>query len=170
MLRTTQRNSTTLASVQTRFEGILHSFFVEPVSPQESYPNFGFGRMHEVVLLEFLAELKASYILPELGALNLEAAKHFSLQQRFEFEGALIQLLLGGTATRDVVSGVGDARETAQALLQEIVGAEPASLLAYRLDDEAWSELSSGNTLEASFCVYVPEPKLWWILVLADDY
>lgn len=166
MLFVISHSSETLKSVIDRFEGLLHSFFVQPLV----LATFGYGRTHETVLIEFLEELQSGRHFAELGRIDLETSKQFSLLGRFEFEGALIQLLMQGTATRDVVANLAEARAIANALLCEITGTEHTPLLAYRMDNDTWSELSTGNTFEASFCVYFSTLRLWWILVLADDY
>lgn len=166
MLQVIAQSSETLKSVIDRFEGPLYSVFVQPLV----LATFGYGRTHETVLIGFLKELQSSNHFPELGRIDLEDSRQFSLLGRFEFEGSLIQLLMRGTATRGVVSSLTEARAIANALLCEITGTENTSFLAYRMDKETWSELSTGNTFEASFCVYFPTLRLWWILVLADDY
>lgn len=170
MLRTVQHSSNTLSNVIEQFDGVLHSFFFEPVSPPDEYPNFGHNRMHGVVLGEFIAELMQLPEASELGTIDPGAAARFALLHRFEFEGALVQLLLGGTVTTKMIGSVDEARHLARALLAEVAGPEEASVIAYRMEDGAWTELSRGISYESSFVVYVPDLRRWWILVLADDY
>jgi hypothetical protein len=102
--------------------------------------------------------------------LNLDSARKFTHLDRFEFEGSLISLLLQGTCTEKIVATESESREMVRALLAETILRPDGIIMAYRMDEEDWSERTRRATISATYFVYAPHDKTWWFMGFADDY
>ena len=138
------------------------------MEPSHFYPDFGRG--YDVVLMEVLESDFLRIAVPQMFPINLKSARKFSLLDRFEFEGSLIRMLLEGTCNETVVASETEAREIAAALLAETVLRLSGYLIAFRMDDSNWSNLTRKATKSSTYFVFIPTDNTWWFLGFDDDY
>jgi hypothetical protein len=144
--------------------GEFYSVFFRPANAT----NFGQG--HQALLLEMLRANYLTEAVPKLDPLNYSAATKFSVLNRYEFEGSLINVLLDGTCTEKIVVDEREAYEAARAILKGTVLKPNGARCAFRMDDPSWSALTNGATLSWAYFAYESSQQLWWFVCFADYY
>lgn len=141
--------------------GEVVSFFLkekhhtEPVDPDNPLASL-------FALPAFQAQASA------LGAISTEPVRYSTLN-RFEFEGSLVSVAVGGGCHRGTA---GISQEHIRAVVA--AGLDAAfprpfdDIAVFRLDDEQWCETTAEATCSASYAALQSARGLWWLLCIAD--
>jgi len=93
----------------------------------------------------------------------------YSTLNRLEFEGSLVSVVLQGGCHR---ATTGMPVEVARALvlraLEEAFPEPFSDVHVFRLDAEAWCQLTNEATVSTSYVVWQSARGLWWVLCVAD--
>ena len=168
MFRPIDIETPTIDEVGRQFKevGDFFSAFFRP-SVETWSPRFDRGT--RAVLDEFINSGAFREAFPQLFPLSSDAASLFSVLNRYEFEGSLIQMLLLGTCTQSIVGSESSARSLATKLLSE-AQFDSLNTTAWRMDDPAWSRLTGESTLCSAYFAYNPENLMWWFIGFTDFY
>ncbi len=107
-------------------------------------------------------------LIPELKIPNLHGdLPQFTTYGAYEFEGALIPLLLRGGAYVKPSLTEKDARTFARGFVDAMVGDRRDYVSVFRIDG-AWTDWFCDVAWDATFVVFNPAAKCWWLFCVTD--
>lgn len=120
------------------------------------------------LLRAFLESESLRTLIPELAvSVPIDPFPEFTTYGRYEFEGAIIELLLADGAYIDSTIDPETAREMARSFVDAMLGPTRDYVLVFRISG-AWAGWFCDVAWDWSFAVCVPHARQWWLLCVTD--
>lgn len=130
--------------------------------------NINFSN-HNALLkcLLFSDDFKENY--QDFLPLNEDELNKAVLLNKYELEGSLIGMLANGTCMESIVSDENEARVIVSKLFKEL-RLDYDSLIAYRLNNTAWSPFTNGTTMSSFYVLFQSSHRYWMVIGFTDFY